>query len=415
MNKPLKNRIEDLAIFSGKKLFDKPRPIGQLWSLDRKIFHELVNQIYENHRITNNGELIKTLESELRELHSCNYVIAFANASIAIAALLKIINKDYYSQKNGEVILPAFTYVGLPHLIRWAGLKPIFVDVDEQNHTLSPEASLEKINSNTAAILPVHQVNRPVNIDEFSAISSKFDIPIIYDAVHGVFCRVDNVPVGGFGLAEVFSLHATKLINGFEGGYVTTNDKSLKEKLRTIRNFGIISGDNIDSIGINGKLNEIHAASALSSLNSSKEILSGNKRRFNKYTEVFSKIPGLSWVDYEEHPETGGVYEYNYEFFLLAVPESWPLDRDTLVRMLRDEGALARGYYSPPVHLSSHFPSGQTVPSLPITEMLSKRYIQMPVGELVNEDDIVALGDWFLFVYKHSEQISKKLGGYTNE
>ncbi len=415
MNNPGKSRVADLAIFSGKKLFDKFRPIGQLWAPDRTIFYELVNEIYENRRLTNNGNVVKKLEYELREVHSCEYVVAFANASIAIAAILKIINLEYYGKKNGEVILPAFTYVGLPHLVRWAGLKPIFADVDERHHTLSPEASLEKVNKNTAAILPVHQVNRPANINEFSSISNEYQIPVVFDSVHGVFCKIDNVPLGSFGLAEVFSLHATKLINGFEGGYITTNDKNLDSKLRTIRNFGINSSDNVDSIGINGKLNEIHAASALASLNSSQDIISGNKKRFEKYCEVFSGIPGLSWVEYQTHSETGEKYEYNYEFFLLEIAESWPLDRDTIVKMLRAEGALARGYYAPPVHLSSHFPKDQSVPSLPVTEKLADKFIQMPVGEMVSENDIDALGDWFLFIYQNFKQIRDKLESDVNE
>lgn len=405
----MKKDIKDLAIFSGKPLFDRTRPIGQLWMPDKKLFYDHIESIYQEKRITNNGPLVRRLEAELVKVHKCKYCVAFANASIAIIAVLKLVARKTACSIGGDVILPSFTYSGLPHLVRWAGYEPKFVDVDESTHVISAIEAEAVITDNTVAILAVHQVNCPADIDSFNVISGKYNIPVVYDSVHGVFGAIDGVPIGNFGEAEIFSLHATKLINGFEGGYVTTNQKLLAAQLKTIRNFGIIKEDATSMLGLNGKLNEVHAALALASLKDRRKVVSHNKHRFKKYTRAFANVPNVTWVDYPPTTGSGKKADYNYEFFLLKIPEDWPLTRNEILQLLRAEGALARGYYDPPVHLSSHFPGYLPVPSLPVTEKLSSSYIQMPVGELVGDDDIRVLSSWFRFIYNNANAIKVEM------
>ena len=402
----IKRCIDDLAYFSDKPMFPEVRPFGQLWAPDRNKFYKYIESIYSEKRITNNGPLVRELEVRLADLHQCKHCVVFANACIAIISVLKLVAQ---TRTTGEVILPAFTYAGLPHLVRWAGFLPKFVDIDENSHAMSVESTEKVVTDLSTAILAVHQVNSPADIEAFSRISVKYNIPVIYDSVHGVCCSIDGVPLGGFGEAEIFSLHATKLINGFEGGYVTTNREDLARELKIIRNFGILREDATAMLGLNGKLNEIHAALALASLDEVQMLLSSNQKRFLKYSQEFSNVPEVSWVEYPPISRHGQKLDYNYEFFLLRIPDSWPLTRDEVIKLLRAEGALARGYYDPPIHLSSHYPSELEVPSLPVTEKLSQCYIQMPAGELVSDGDIEILKDWFCFVYENGSLIRDRL------
>jgi dTDP-4-amino-4,6-dideoxyglucose len=395
-----KQRIEDLAWFGGTPMFGSVRPIGQLALPDEKLFFDGLRSIYRTRRMTNNGPLVQELEKRLAGLHQVTHCVAYANASLALVALLEIVAGG----RRGEVIMPAFTYAGLPHIAQWAGQRPRFCDVDRATHTLDPKAVAAAITGETTAVLAVHQVNSPCFVEEMAATCAARGVPLVYDSVHGIHCTYKGRPIGCFGMAEVFSLHATKLLNGFEGGYVTTNDAALAEALRIARNFGIVGESEVTVLGFNAKLNEIHAASALASLPGQTAIVEGNLRRVRAYRDRFAGLPGLSWVQYPEGEHS------SYEFALLEVDASWPVGRDALVELMLRENARGRPYYDPPLHRSVHCPDFIDPPQLPVTEDLSRRFIQMPVGELVSLDDIAALAGFFAFVHKHGATIAARMG-----
>lgn len=288
-------------------------------------------------------------------------------------------------------------------MAQWAGLQPRFCDADLTTHTISPDSVSKSIDGNTRAILAAHHVNSPCIIEALEQISLSRRIPLLFDSVYGLLQTYNGRPVGCFGAAEVFSLHATKLINGFEGGYVTTNNDDLAEQLRLARSFGFQDKDTVVRLGINGKLNEIHAAMALAALDSLPETLAGNAERHAAYKRFFQDIPGIALVDFAPGEE------HNYELVLLEVREEWPLTRDDTVRLLCAENALARTYYSPPLHRSEHCPAGCGDVSLPVAEYLSQRFIQMPVGDLVSVEDIEILAQFMRFLAENGTSVAKLL------
>lgn len=396
-----KKNISDLAYFGGTPLFSSPRPHGQLALPKDSAFFNLARSIYFNQQSTDNHPLARELERRLSDIHQTKHCIVFANACLALILLMDILADG----RHGEVIMPAFTYAGLPHLAQWAGQKPRFCDVDWETHTLDPTGVEENICEETTAILAVHNVNSPCQIDELEAIATQHDTPIIFDSVHAIHCSYKGQPIGCFGKAEVFSLHATKLLNGFEGGYVTSNDSNLAETLRMKRNFGMDENGEVTTMGLDARLNEIHAVCALASIEQQAEIIERNRQRFLAYNKYFSDIPGLEWVPYRNDDE-----KINYEYPLLLVDPSWPIQRDTLVTLLRAENALVRPYYSSTLHLLGQFSnSSEPPPSLPITEALSRMIIHMPAGELLNEEDIKELGALMKFIYVNSHNILERL------
>lgn len=394
----VKHSVDELATFGGSPLFATVKPIGQLSKPDQSTFFGYMESLYKTKRCSNNGPMLHELERRLAVLHQVEYCVAFANASMALIATMKTL-----APQPGEVIIPSFTYVGLPHLVQWAGHKPKFCDISSQTHTFDLDAVAHTISNLTSLILAVHQVNAPCEIYPLEELASAFGVPLLFDSVHGFGCTYDQRPIGGFGYAEVFSLHATKILNGFEGGYVTTNDVLLAAELRVVRNFGFTGRDFVVCLGLNAKLNEIHAAMALASLDRMDEIIRDNKRRYKAYEMQFFNIEGLHLKLY------GETERFNYEFCLLEVDDSWRMTRDQIIRLLRDENALARAYYSPPTHLSSHCPRDMTPPSLPVTEYLAGRFIQMPVGEFVDEDDIRDLASLFRFMRANQQNIIERL------
>jgi dTDP-4-amino-4,6-dideoxygalactose transaminase len=273
------------------------------------------------------------------------------------------------------------------------------------------------LSASTAAILAVHQTYAPCAVDDLAELSQAHGVPVVYDSVHALACTyADGKPTGTAGRAEVFSLHATKILNGFEGGYIVTDDSELAAELRSIRNFGFVSEAAVSPVvGFNAKLNEIHAALALASLPDVETLVAGNRKRFETYVEAFAGIPGVSFVPYD-----GGYEQSNFEFAIMQLDEEWPLGRDETVALMRGENALGRPYYNEYLHRYADYPSAgsQTRPNLPEgvdmpfmanTDTLARRFIQMPVGERVGMADIVQLGDLFRLFHQGAGEIASRL------
>lgn len=391
-----KHSISDLAIFGGKPLFAQVRPIGQLARPDPTRFFALAKECFSRRRLSNNGPMVQKLEERLADFHQVSHCIAYANAGLALITLIEGIAAG----RTGNVIIPTFNYTGLPHIVRWARQTPRFCDVDRNTHTLTAETVSAALDSDTLMVLGVHQANSPCPIDELEALCGDRGIALLFDSVHGLGASYRGRPIGAFGRAEVFSLHATKLLNGFEGGYITTADAALASLLQRKRNFGYTGESSIDTIGLNAKLNELHAASALAALDELPAVIERNCQRYEAYRSAFDGITGVSWIPFADGHTT------NYEFPLLQLAHDWPLGRDGLVSILRAEGALAQPYYAPPLHLQDD----PRHAALPVAEALSESIVQMPAGDSLELDDIRRLANLVDFVYAHADEIVSAMG-----
>ena len=400
MRASAKKSIDDLALFGGAPLFSSIRPIGQLASGDPEQFMGYIDQIYAERRFTNNGTLVRLLEERLATMHDVPHCVAVGNASLGLIIIMSMLADG----RNGTVLMPAFTYPGLPHLATWAGQTPVFCDVDKTTHTLNVNSVKKNINEQSTSILGVHHFNHPCAIDELNALSQATGVPVFYDSVHGVAATYKGDAIGRFGVAEVFSLHATKLINGFEGGYITTNDSSFADELKKRRNFGFDSEtERSDFLGMNAKLNEFHAAMSLCSLDVLDDVILRNEERFRTYQSAFADLRGLNVLDYPEKEE------HNYEFAILEVTDDSKLSRNEIVDILRAENALCRAYYSPPLHTDENFSDCIGVGGLPTTEYLADRFVQMPVGEKLSPVDIEQLADLFIFLEDNDAELDQKI------
>ncbi len=174
--------------------------------------------------------------------------------------------------------------------------------------------------------------------------------------------------------------------------------------MRRKRNFGYSGESSIDTLGLNGKLNEVHAASALASLDKLPVVISRNHARLDAYQQAFRGIPGISWIPYPGDEAT------NAEFPLLKLATDWPIPRDALVSILRAEGALARAYYAPALHLQDD----SRHRSLPVAEALAQCIVQMPTGEMVNTTDIARLASLVQFVSSNAAAIRAALAAHQD-
>ena len=225
----------------------------------------------------------------------------------------------------------------------------------------------------------------PVMPTPFVKSLSEEGLKVMFDAAHAFGCSQKGKMVGGFGACEVFSFHATKFINCFEGGAVVTNDDALAEKMRLMRNFGFGGCDRVIYLGTNGKMTEVCAAMGLTSLDAMDEIIAVNRRNYECYKKGLEGLPGVSLIDYDPDEKN------NYHYIVVEVdPDVCPLNRDELVEVLQAENVLARKYFWPGCHNMEPYRSLQPNAHLllPETERTSAQVMVLPTGQEVSEETV---------------------------
>jgi dTDP-4-amino-4,6-dideoxygalactose transaminase len=285
----------------------------------------------------------------------------------------------------GEVIVPSFTFVGTVHALHWLGITPVFCDVDPRTHNIDPEQVEELVTPATTGIMGVHLWGRPCDVEALEEIARRRKLKLLFDAAHAFACTHGGTMIGGFGDAEVYSFHATKFLNSFEGGAIATNDDELAEAARLMRNFGFVGYDEVVSDGINGRMNEVCAAMGLTSLESLDEFVSVNRRNYGVYAEELATLPGLRLIEYD------GAERNNYQYVVVELDADLAgVTRDDLVERLWAEGVLARRYFHPGCHRMEPYRSlyPDAGRHLPETEQLTGRVLCLPTGTAVTPKDV---------------------------
>jgi dTDP-4-amino-4,6-dideoxygalactose transaminase len=244
------------------------------------------------------------------------------------------------------------------------------------------------ITPRTTGIVGVHLWGEPCAVEELSEIARRNRLKLLFDASHAFGCSHRGRMIGGFGQAEVFSFHATKYFNTFEGGAIATDDDDLAAKIRLMKNFGFAGYDKVVYVGTNGKMNEVSAAMGLTGLESLDEFIAVNRDNYEHYRHGLADIPDLRLF-----PVTAGE-KRNYQHVVVELDEKAAgIARDTVVELLHAENVLARRYFHPGCHrmepYRSCFPHAGLL--LPETEALSSRVIVLPTGSSVGEGEIAAV------------------------
>ncbi len=379
---PTRNRIDDFAYFTGAPLFNERLHVGRPNIGNRDGLMARINDILDSRWFTNNGRQVQEFERKLADYLGVKHCIAICNATIALEIVIRSL------QLKGEVIVPSFTFVATPHSLQWQQIKPVFCDIDPSTHNIDPQHVESLINSLTTGILGVHVWGRPCPIEQLTDIARRHGLKLIFDAAHAFGCSYQGRMIGNFGDAEVFSFHATKFFNTFEGGAIATNNDDLAANIRLMKNFGFSGYDQVDFLGTNGKMTEVSAAMGLSSLESIDELMQAIRNNYQQYRRELAGIPGIHMVEYSE------VDRCNHHYVVLEIDaETTGLDRDSLISLLHAENIFARRYFHPGCHRMEPYRS--TDPdagiALPHTERLTSRVLSLPTGTTVSRDDISAI------------------------
>lgn len=346
---------------------------------DLKEFEKLLEDIWQRKWLTNNGFYHKELEKALAGYLKVPYISLFTNGTLPLITALQAL------RITGEVITTPYSFVATTHSIWWNGIKPVFVDVEEETGNIDPEKIEAAITPKTTAIMPVHVYGTPCNTEKIQQIADTYGLKVIYDAAHAFGVTVNGTSVLEAGDMSTLSFHATKVYNTIEGGALICHDERTKNRVDYLKNFGFADEVTVVAPGINSKMDEIRSAYGLLNLKQVDKAIESRKKVADLYRQSLEGVEGIRLLS-----EIEGV-KHNYAYFPIFVDkEQYGMSRDDLYNKLKENNILARRYFYP---LISNFPvyrglESATPDNLPVATKLAEQVLCLPMYAGLEEKDI---------------------------
>jgi perosamine synthetase len=288
-----------------------------------------------------------------------------------------------------EVITTPFSFVASANCLLYEGAMPRFIDIEEDTLGLDPDHVEAAASSKTRAVLPVHVFGRPCRIEAITSTARVRGWAVIEDACEGLGSAVDGRPLGSFGDVAVFAFYPNKQITTGEGGMVVTDDDTLAETMRSLRNQGRDSDGTWlrhVRLGFNYRLDEMSAAVGVAQLERLSELRAGRARVAAAYERAFE---GADWITLPR----AGVGE-SVDWFVYVVRLAPEIDRDMVIRALADRGIPTRPYFSP-IHLQPFYRSefGFKPGDFPVTERVAASTLALPFSSRLTDDEAAAVAE----------------------
>ena len=341
-------------------------------------FEEYVNEIkelWDSRWLTNMGVKHRALEERLVDYLQTKNISLFTNGHLALECIIAALNL------TGEVITTPFTFASTTHAIVRNGLTPVFCDINSQDYTIDVTKIEALITEKTSAIIPVHVYGNVCNVKEIEKIAKKYNLKVIYDAAHTFGVKVNGVGIANFGDASMFSFHATKVFNTIEGGAVTFNEESLKEKLNELKNFGITGPESVEYVAGNAKMNEFQAAMGICNLRHVDDEISKRRLVVEKYNSRLENINGIKICKQQDEVDS------NYAYYPVVF-DNYKYNRDEIFEKLSDEGIIARKYFYPLTNSFDCYKENFEVNETPVAKYISERVLTLPLYSDLSLDDV---------------------------
>ena len=297
----------------------------------------LWTDIWESGMLTS-YKYTRLLEEAVCEKTGVSHAVAFGSATSGIMLLLRALGC------TGEVILPAYTFTASALALLWNGLTPVFVEIDPHTWTVDPAAVRGAVTERTSAIMAVDIFSLPANYRVLEEISNSVGVPLFVDSAQSLGATYDGLPVGGFTKAQVFSMSPTKVVVASEGGLLTTNDGSLAEELRNLRNYGK-KGELTTGVGLSARMSELHAAIALTHFKGVDDLVNARNERIDYMSQALADLPGILFQARPEGSRMAGIY-----MTFRVDPEQSGKTVEALAARIESEGVMTRRFFYPALH-----------------------------------------------------------------
>jgi perosamine synthetase len=318
------------------------------------------------------GPRVSAFEAAFAEMTGVKYAIATSSGTTALHVALLA----HHIGQDDEVITSSFSFIASANTILYTGARPVFVDIEPKTFNLDPEKIEAAITPRTRAILPVHLFGLPANMDSIMAVAKKHRLLVIEDACQSHGAEYKGKRAGSFGTGA-FSLYPTKNITSAEGGMITTDDATIAENCRVIRQHGMRRRYYHDELGFNFRMTDIHAAIGLAQLSKLERF---NQAR-NANAEYLSK--NLRGVIPPCVP-TGSRHVFHQ--YTVRVPNG---RRDALLDHLKERGIGTGVYYPVPIHQQTFYTKALGYDlCLPECERAAAEVLSLPVHPALSQSDL---------------------------
>ena len=325
------------------------------------------------------GPRVKAFEEAVAEQVHAESGVAVTSCTTGLHLVLHALGLG----PGDEVITPSLSFIASANAPRYVGATPVFADVDPTTLNMTPATISAAITNRTRAVILVHQLGMPADIDPIRALCDRHDIALVEDAACAIGSSYKGQPIGGRSPHVVFSFHPRKVITTGEGGMIMTNEGADAGRLQMLRQHSMTVSafdrhgadaaafEQYPETGFNFRMTDIQAAIGIVQVSKLSAIV---QRRRELAEEYRMRLGHLAGVGLPVDPPYGTT---NFQSFNLTLDESFPLTRDGLMRHLDSRGiASRRGVMA--AHRELAFKDVTTAP-LPVTEYLTDSTILVPM------------------------------------
>ncbi|MEE8425591.1 MAG: DegT/DnrJ/EryC1/StrS family aminotransferase [Elusimicrobiota bacterium] len=220
-----------------KKRFKPKRQIGVGGLKIGRAEKRYLSEVLRSNRLSY-GPMTRRFEAEWAKAHACDFAVFCNSGTSALHIALAALKEEYGWKDGDEVLVPAVTFVATSNIVIHNRMKPVFVDVDPKTYNIDPELLEEKLGKRTRAIIPVHLLGLPCDMDPIMSFAKRHKLRVIEDSAETTFARYKGRSVGSFGDIGCFSTYVAHYIVTGVGGLATTNDPDLAVRLRSLMNHG---------------------------------------------------------------------------------------------------------------------------------------------------------------------------------
>lgn len=342
------------------------------WQQERDHLLPIVENILEGGQYIGSKE-VDNFEIEAAAAFKVGHVVALNSGTDALVCGLVAVGVG----RGDEVITPPNSFVASTGAIVHIGARPVFVDV-KPDQNINPCLIEKAITKKTKAIMPVHLTGRMCDMHAIMEIANKHDIPVVEDAAQSAGSALDGKTAGSWGEVGCFSAHPLKNLNACgDAGFVTTRKKHIAEKIRAMRNHGLVDRDTVAQFGHVSRMDSIQAGILQFRLSRLQTVIKKRKRHAALYREML-----------DDHlvfcpPDMPGESN-SWHTFVIQIDR-----RDELRSMLAERGVETAIHYPVPIHLQPAAEQlGYGVGAFPEAERQAKRILTLPVHQNLTDDEI---------------------------
>lgn len=347
------------------------------------------------------GPKVAEFEQKFAQYTGAKYAVAVSNCTTALHLSMIVAGIG----EGDEVICPSMSYIATANCIRYVNATPVFAEVDPVTYNLDIHDVEKRITSKTKAILLVHQIGMPADIDAFQALCNQKGLKLIEDAACAAGSAYKGKKIGSHSDLVCFSFHPRKVITTGDGGMITTNREDYCQRLKLLRQHGMAVNDRVRheatkviitdhlELGYNYRLTDVQASIGIKQLEKLDWIVSERRKVAMYYHERLKDISGI------RIPEEDEGYFSNFQSYAVYLKRDCQVNRDALMQKMLEEGIATRSGIMT-THRETAYREYCTGLSLPVSEDTCDRNVLLPLYVPMELQDVERIVDVFTALLK---------------